>query len=453
MDVVQQEHPLAERGQQTVRFAAIQAVSCGPLQSVEHALLVPVSLQTAQEPGAGVRQTLVVEVDRILRREQNSEPECPSLFQEGEQRRLRRRVRDRRKVTRDFVHVNDRAQARGAGLRAHPPDDLIQQQGDEEHTLRVAEVRDRTNGDPWPAVSGVQKAGGFERCAVHPLLEARRRDQSVQFHRERKALAFGEERLEVHDADLRKRRGLDLLDEGTEIDVASVAPRRREERRDKRVLAAPGRGVYARERQQTGRGDTGPLRQVFSVLGAGRRSGERAQNRHRQPRPAPGRVDCEFGGPAEPLDPRAVLVPLGQTAGPGARLLRRVLVWRHVGAARLVFVDPRTKIAGAQPWKRQQKVADVPFRVDRNDGHAVNGRFLDQRQTQTGLSTSGHTDAHGVRDQVARVVQNRLLRRLPGSQIVPSSEIEEPQLLVVLHSRMTSQIEGARRGHGCSVRL
>ena len=54
--------------------------------------------------GRGTRcrccQALVVEVDRVLRREHDAEPERPSLLEQRQQRRLRRRVRHRRKVAR-----------------------------------------------------------------------------------------------------------------------------------------------------------------------------------------------------------------------------------------------------------------------------------------------------------------------------------------------------------------
>ena len=43
--------------------------AAAPFEPVEHPRLVALGLQPAEEPGAGVRQALVIEVDRILRRQ------------------------------------------------------------------------------------------------------------------------------------------------------------------------------------------------------------------------------------------------------------------------------------------------------------------------------------------------------------------------------------------------
>ena len=117
--VVHQEHALlqAESRRST---SARSTPAAGPFQPVEHPRLVPFGLQPAEEPGAGVAEALVVEVDRVLRGQDDAQAERPALLEQRQQRRLRRRVRHRRKVAEDFVHVEERAQAGRAGLPAHP---------------------------------------------------------------------------------------------------------------------------------------------------------------------------------------------------------------------------------------------------------------------------------------------------------------------------------------------
>ena len=105
-----------ERRQHAVGLGAIERRRCRPFEAVEHARLVALGLQPAEEPGAGVGEPLVVEVDRVLRRQHDAEAERAPLLEQRQQRRLRRRIRDRREVAEDLVHVDDRAQARRAGL-------------------------------------------------------------------------------------------------------------------------------------------------------------------------------------------------------------------------------------------------------------------------------------------------------------------------------------------------
>ena len=72
VDVVQEEHALVERRQQAVRLRAIDRPGRGALEPVEHARLVALGLQPAEEPRPRVGEALVVEVDRILRGEHDA---------------------------------------------------------------------------------------------------------------------------------------------------------------------------------------------------------------------------------------------------------------------------------------------------------------------------------------------------------------------------------------------
>ena len=206
MHVVQEEHPLVERRKQSIRRRAIERAGGRALETVEHPRLVALGLQPAEEPGAGVRQAFVVEVDRVLRRKQDPDTERAPLFEERQKRSLRRRIRDRREVADDLVHVDDGAQARRAGLGTHPGDDLVEQQRHEEHPLRVTQMRNRENRDARLALGRVEQRGGVERLTLEPLIEPGGREQAVQPHRQLESLLRGEERLEIDNADLLEGR-------------------------------------------------------------------------------------------------------------------------------------------------------------------------------------------------------------------------------------------------------
>ncbi len=60
----------------------------GALEAVEQPLLVAVGLQAPDQPGAGVREALVVEVDRVLRGQHDAEPEGARLLEQRQQRRF-----------------------------------------------------------------------------------------------------------------------------------------------------------------------------------------------------------------------------------------------------------------------------------------------------------------------------------------------------------------------------
>ena len=156
----------------------------GPFQPLEHAVLVALGLQPAQEPGAGVGQPLVVEVDRVLRRQHDPQAEGPRLLEQGQHRHLRRRVGRGGEVAEDLVHVEHGPQARRARLGPHPGQHLVQQDRDEEHPLVVREVRDRDDREPRLALAGVEQAADVERLALHPGGEPGRGEQVVQLHRQ-----------------------------------------------------------------------------------------------------------------------------------------------------------------------------------------------------------------------------------------------------------------------------
>ena len=267
------------------------------------------------------------------------------------------------------------------------------------------------------------------------MLEARRGEHGVEAHREIEAVARGKERVDVDDADFGERRRLNLVDERGQIEIAAGRPRVRQHGREEGVLAASRRRLDTGERQQAGRRVARTLAEQLRVVpdGSGRR-GKRRQDRHGKAGSAAWRVDGELGGLAQAFDPGAVLPRVRQTLAPELRLLRGKRVGRHPGSPRLVLVNPRPEILRGEPWKCQQQVAQVPLRIDRDDGHAVDRRFLNQSQAESGLAAAGHPDTQGVGHQIARIVKDRFFERFPRFEVVFTAEVEQAKLLEILHA-------------------
>ena len=228
MHVVQQEHALAERRQQLIELRPIEAGAgrsrCA-LEAVEHAGFVALGLQAPQHPGAGIGQCLVVQVHRVLGGHGQAQAERARLLEQREQRRLRRRIGNRRQETENLVEVHQRPQAGGAALAAHPADQLIEQQRDEKHPLLIVQVRDRDDADAGPAVGAVEQAVDVQRLALQPRAEPWRRQQLVELHGQLEAILGGVERLEVEDTHLGQGRRLHLRNQRRQIEIDADPPR------------------------------------------------------------------------------------------------------------------------------------------------------------------------------------------------------------------------------------
>ncbi len=181
-----------------------------------------------------------------------------------------------------------------------------------------------------------------------------------------------------------------------------------------------------------------------SARAAAWRGVEGAEDRDGHAGPAPWGVDGEVGGALQALDPGAVLAPFRQSGAPPLRFRGSERLGRLSLPASLVFVDPGPKLTRRQLRERQEQVAEVALRVDGNHRHAVDGGLFDERQAEPGLAAAGHPDADGVRDEVARIVEHRLVERAAGRHVVPASEIEEAELLEVLHRGMVA-VNSARQ--------
>jgi hypothetical protein len=212
-----------------------------------------------------------------------------------------------------------------------------------------------------------------------------------------------------------------------------------------------------RQRQQAGHRRLEPIAGQLRVLGdGGRRRRERLEDRDRDTCRAARRVDRELGRVAKPLDALSVFTPPGEAFLPHLGLLLRILQDRHTLDARVVRVDPRLEILGGQPREGQQQVAEVALGIDGDHGQAVDGSLLDQRDAQARLAAARHADADGVRHQVLRVVQNGLIAGLFRPNVVLAAEVEDTQLLEVLHRALrgvpsgyvaVGRLSTARRAH------
>ncbi|NTV04863.1 RHS repeat protein, partial [bacterium] len=375
--VVQQEDALAQTRQQGVGRLAVEAAARG-LEAVQHAQLVALGLQLAQQPGAGVAEGLVVQVHGVLRGQHDAETAGAGLLQQGQQGLLAGGLGRRGQEAEDLVHVEQRAQAGGARLAAHPGDDLLQQQRREEHALGVLQVRDREDGVARPPVRRPQQGVDVQGLSLQPGRERRRRDDRVQGHRQGEALLRREEDVHVEDAQLRHRRPLHRRDQLRQVQVAALAPGVLEDRREQDVLAAAqGVRVDAGQAEQGADGARDLLAAGFLVsLPAAVRRAQGGEDGHRGARVRARRVDAELGARAQAADALAVLVPGGQALAPGGGGGGGALRHGLALAPRVVGVDPGQEVLGAQLREREQEIGEVALGVDDDRGHAVERRFL-----------------------------------------------------------------------------
>jgi len=123
VDIVHEKDTITEASEKLFHPLFIEllprACRCA-FQSFQHASLVSFGLQPSDEPGAGIRQAFVIQIDGVLCRQHHAQTERAGLLQQREQGLLRRRIGDRREIAEDFVHIEDGAEAGRAGLRPDP---------------------------------------------------------------------------------------------------------------------------------------------------------------------------------------------------------------------------------------------------------------------------------------------------------------------------------------------
>jgi hypothetical protein len=231
-----QKHAAAQRGQRLVQLLS-RPRARNAFQAVENPGLVALGLQLAEKPRAGVRERLVVQVDRVLRGQHHADAGGARLLQQGQQRKLRRRVGNRRKVAEHFVHIEQRPQRRAAALPARPFDCGVQHQRDGHHALGLVEVRDRNDRDARAPFRVEQHAGEIGGLTLHPDVEPRCGENAVEAECQFLPVARWIEALQVHDADAVERGAQNLFDQARKVRLR-VRRRVAEQRGDERLFAA-----------------------------------------------------------------------------------------------------------------------------------------------------------------------------------------------------------------------
>ena len=188
-------------------------------------------------------------------------------------------------------------------------------------------------------------------------------------------------------------------------------------------LAAPdGIGVEFEQAEEARRGGLHPIRDRFRIVGLRRVKG--GEDVDRYPAGASRRVNGNIHLFPQRANALGTLAPGGETLLPDIRLLGSVSIRIHSFSLRILLVDPWPEILGAQVRKGEQKVGQIPFGIDDNRRYSVNRGLLKQRQTEAGLSASGHSHTYGVGDQIPRIIEQRRVARSLLLQIVRATEVE-----------------------------
>ena len=146
------------------------------------------------------------------------------MLEQRHHRALRRRIRTRRQIAENFIHVEQGTQRSRAILRAHPTQHLVHQQAHEKHPLGITKVSDRKNRNPRLARRRVQHARNVERRTFQPCRKTRRCKQVVEFQGQHLTRLLRKERLNVDDTNLVECRLLNVPHQGLERDILPSRP-------------------------------------------------------------------------------------------------------------------------------------------------------------------------------------------------------------------------------------
>ena len=246
------EFAFAQAGDRGIDGGDVNAAT-GGRETIEQALFVTIGLEPTDHPRAGVRERLVVDVDRVLCGEHHTDSEGASLLHQGHDGLLGRRVGRWWEIAGHFVHVEQRPQIGRTRLTAHPGDQLRQDQRRDELTLLVTQVSGRDDRAAALAVGGVEHRVDVERDPSTPRRKRRRGEQAVKFHRELHAVGRREELIEFEHAEFADRWVADEADERGEVECSTFGPGVVDQVRQQDVLAARQRvGFHADQAQQAG---------------------------------------------------------------------------------------------------------------------------------------------------------------------------------------------------------
>jgi len=234
---VQQELSFAEAADGVIDGGDIHIAGCRG-HPFEESSFVAFSLKPPDHPRPRIRYGFVVQIDRVLCRQDHPDAKRASLLENGQDGIFRRRGRGGWNEAEHLIHVDEGSEVGRARLRSHPGDHLGQQQRHYELSFFVTQVGDRHDGTPGLALWGVEQALEVEIDAFDPARERGRGDQPVQFHCKLQPLVGREECVKFDDTKLADGRLLNLADQAGEVDVLAVVPGMGHEVRDENVFPA-----------------------------------------------------------------------------------------------------------------------------------------------------------------------------------------------------------------------
>ena len=181
-------------------------------------------MKFTDEPRAGIGESFVIQVNRVLGGQQNTKPKSARLLQHAKQGLFGWRVGSRWKIAVNLVHVKERAQGRGALLCPHPGFDGREKQCDKEHALAVGEVREIKDTVAGLALFGEKQVLNVERLPFAPGLKCRGGKDVVKRHCQRHTVFGREESINVECAQFFEIRLLGLMDQLFQVKTLPLAP-------------------------------------------------------------------------------------------------------------------------------------------------------------------------------------------------------------------------------------
>ena len=374
-NIGQQKLPLFEPIHDVVRIAAVRQPRHS--QALERALAVAVGDQAADHLDPGVAEHLVIKIARVLGRHPGTDAVRPTLFEEGQQRPLGRRILG---VGRDdplhLVHVEQRTQTGGGRLPAHPGHQLRGQQGDDEETLPLVEMGDRDDGRAR-RVRVTQELIHVQRHALGPGRKGRAREEGVERHHQLHPLGARVEALQRQRTE-RFHRWIDQAGQQTREIQRLAQPPVLEDHRGREHVVAVGQRISPtpHQRQQSRGHAVDPVGggiEIAVAIPALRRP-QRRQNVERRGRARTGRQQL----PRHTVAHRAEVVGTEtrsfESLAPELGLVRGNL--RSITVLDRVRGQPRREVLTRERGKIEEQIHHVTLEVDHQERYPAAGKLL-----------------------------------------------------------------------------
>ena len=360
-----------------------------------------------------------------MRGEQHAHAKGARLFQHAEHGLFGGRVGGGRHVAENFIHVDEGAQAGGTGLRTHPGFDRGEEQCDEEHALRVAQVRNVEYAVTRAAILGKQQCGDVEALSLAPDLEAGRGQDVVEQHRQFHAVFGRKEGIKRERAQFVEGRSLSLQDEFGQVEVFALTPGSLKKigEQDMFTRAERVHVIHADQPEDGGDGAGNTFAQNFAV--ALPRNGRRAQRRQHtdgNARVRAGRVNGKLGRVLQSQQAFTVNAPFAESFLPHFGGFLRGGFEGLARAADNVRVQPGLEVLRREFRKVQEQVGQVAFGVNNDGGDILEGGLFEDANAQAGLARAGHAGDESVRSQVGGIVEDGLVRKFVFGSVEQAAE-------------------------------